>query len=234
MSSVFRCADGIGNTTHVVEFYPLAAQATVAHLDRASEFFEVALGFPVRSRSAVAAELDNGSMVIRLVAGPHNSKLTLVLMAQNLREAAQALLAHPEVTSLREEDWVSPCRKETGVCYDGWLELVLARDYNEDELGLSPELPTDLEWDAAALALMHSLVARVPLPYRAGARLKSTRGAEAFTLEKGEVVVQPFEAVRGMVRATPLFQHQALWRALSELGQDPQRWAPELVEELRI
>lgn len=216
------------------EFHPLAAQATVVHLDRASGFLEVALGFPVRSRSAAAAEHDNGSIVVRLVAGRYSSQLSLVLMAPNLGEAAQALLAHRGVTLQQEEDWVSPCRKEITVCYDGWLELVLARDFNEDELGLSPELPTDLEWDPKALALLQSLVTRVPIPYRAGARLKSTRGAEALTLEKGEVVVQPFEAVRGMVRATPVFQHPTLWRALRELGQDPQRWLPELVEGVRV
>lgn len=221
-----------------VTFHVLSVVHPVEQLAEAIAFFEAALGMPLRSRGENWAVVDNGSVSVRLEqtqpgaqrAGP----LTLELAVTDLDTARAALLEQPGVTLRSETLWKSADRHEVRLslaasAHDLVLELV--RTYHEDELGIVPELPTQLPWEERALKLVKTLLSHVPVTFRSSARTRVTKRAEFLTVECGEVEVNAFRGVQAVVQVTPAFQLDTLRGSLSTLGLDPEGWAADFERE---
>jgi hypothetical protein len=208
----------------------------VTDLDAAERFFTGALSMPVRDRGEGWTLVDNASVALRLVRcrrgnTPHSLRLELV--GNDLAEMAGELLQWDGVYETRPVTWVSTWRQEQWLCAPFALELILARNYDEDELGIVPPLPTNLGWEPTALSVVQDLLRHVPVALREDARRQVTRDAENRALAEGRVVVERDEAVDVLVRRTPTFQHELLRSELTRLGLEPERWAESFARGVR-
>lgn len=203
--------------------YPLALRYHTRDLARAEAFLSGILDIPVRERGRGYLRLDNGSICLWLVEDANpvaQAPLSLVLAAADVKEAMLELLTRRGVVLRREPTWTAPDRFEAELRFEDWLHLVVGRTYNEDELGVVPELATELEWAPLACELLKLLLRRVPISFRQTARTKSVARSESIAIERGEVVVQKADAIRAIVEVTPRFQHQLLRDALIAHSED--------------
>lgn len=212
-----------------VPLHALSVVHPVADLEETVRFFTDVLSMPVRVRGADWAVVDNGSVSLRLVRSAAPPQLVaLELMAADIDASAAQLLAEPGVERAGEVEWVSPSRKELRLAARAHgLELVLARDYDEDELAVVPPLPTSLPWTEQALDVVQTLLREVPVVFRGSARTRITERAEYLAVESGEVEVAPHHGIRAVIQVTPAFQLARLRQSLVALGLDPGQWASD-------
>ena len=184
------------------------------------------LGFELHFREQGDVMVGNGSVAVRLTPshGQPAAALVLELRCKAPEATARDLAGHPAVERIEEPEWVAADRKQVRVTLHHGLELVLAHTYDEDELGVTPPLPTSLAWAADAIEALQGLLREVPVDFRGGARVKATARAELLSIELGEVSVDFDRAVQGIVQITPAFQLERLREALRSRGLDPARW----------
>jgi hypothetical protein len=195
----------------------------VRDLGRVESFLASALDITRREGGDDYARLDNGSICLWLVedrSEPPPAALVLSLATSNVAEAVEELLTRG-ATLLEPPRFVCGEREEAVLCVDDWLTLVVGRTYDEDELGITPELGTELPWEDDARALLKHLLRKVPVAFRGGARDKAVARSEVLAVARGDVVVGRVDAISAIVDVTPAFQHPALRDALAELGEDP-------------
>ena len=203
--------------------YPLAVRYRVRNLALAEHFLSFVLGIPVRERGVGFLRFDNGSICLWVVQSyepADESPITIMMASPDVPQAVAELSLRSEVTLIQGPSWTAPNRFEAELAVGSWLRLIVGRTYDEDELGLVPELRTELEWEESARDLLKKLLRRVPVSFRASAREKSVARAEAIAAGRGEVLVLKADGVRAIVEVTPHFQHLLLRDTLSELAED--------------
>ena len=211
-------------------YFAPALRHPVEAMDRALAFFEEILEMPILGRGPGWALVDNGAIAIRLEPlRPEESprELEIELRAKDFEGARALLLEHPEISALGEIEWPRPDRKEQRLQGPFGVRLRLAREYDEDELGVIPDLPTSLEWEPEAVRLVQALLRRIPVDFRESARVRGTRRAEELAIRDGEVLVDPHLGVRAMAQITPAIRVPLVQEALRELDLDPARWAAD-------
>jgi hypothetical protein len=116
---------------------------------------------------------------------------------------------------------VSSTRREARLHVADWLELVVSRTYDEDELGVVPALPSSLPWRHDAEAMMKAALLCVPVAFRSDARVKATRLAEELAVvERMPLEVDMSLAARALLEVTPPFQHDRLQSVLRAHGAE--------------
>lgn len=196
----------------------------VRDIKAACSFF-IFLGFEIKQNTSDWVTLENGSVSVRLIALKDNENfdhnLNLELTTKNLEEDTKDLTSYPGVSLLEKQINHSQERIENKIQCPHNLIISLIREFDEDELGTIPPLPTSLYWEAEAEECVKQLVRIVPLSFRQNARIKITEKAEMLAASKGSITVTINDAVQALAEATPHFQHRALEEALIERGIDP-------------
>jgi hypothetical protein len=203
--------------------FPIGVVHRVDDVDAARRFLVERLGFAPKPREAPTV-LENGALEIRLVADGETSVLTIEVRCPDVAAAATELAAWPGVDTSALEHRTSLWRVERRVVAPHGLHILLAHHFTEDELGILPELPISLEWEAPTLALVQRLLRWVPLAFRDSARRTVTRQAERRAIEADEVTVTHAHALPATIASTPAFQHASLRRAFVAEGLEPERW----------
>ncbi len=170
-----------------------------------------ALEFTMTAQGKGFSVLENGALRIRLV---HNSDkagqiLNLEISSTDI-DAAIPFYQQYGFMQTGEQHWVGCAREEVTMQAEIPICLVISRDYNEDELGIMPELQTSLEWHKDALLITQRLVKTIPINFRDIARSKIISMAEADTIVAGQIEVDQQLAIDAIIKATPNFQHDAL------------------------
>lgn len=216
----------------MADFHPISISHAVEDLDAARAFMVEALGFVLAESRDDWALFDNGSLAIRLLkaTGRPSAPFRLELTTRDVGDTADELERRAEVRSRTEERWPSAERCEVSIEVQDWLELVIFRAYDEDELDIVPELPTTLQWSAGADDILRQLLRRLPLPFRDRARTRSVEGAERLASRRGESAVEVATAIKALAEVTPQFQHAALREALVELEVKEATWSRSLRE----
>jgi catechol 2,3-dioxygenase-like lactoylglutathione lyase family enzyme len=195
----------------------------VSRLDRAVRFYVDGAGLSVRTRGEGWADVDGGSLLVRLVeTGRSTSRsargATLRLQAHDVERGLGALLAaggalvHPAQRTPQHELLAAVRDPDEHTVY-------VWRPLSEDEYDFVPLLPTELEWRAEADALLRSLLRSVPALFRPLARGRVTKVAEALALE-GRSQVTTEEVVRAFILASPRVTRGRNRRPLVEHGID--------------
>lgn len=213
--------------------HALSIVHSVEALEASVGFFGGTLALPVRAQGEGWAVVDNGSIALRLEArGRSSQTLVLELSSPEPVLAAAGLLLDPAVERLSQVEWVSATRQEVRLAARlHQVELVLARTYDEDELGIVPELPTRLPWESDATTIVQSLLRDVPVVFRVSARSKITERAEYLSVLGGALDVGVSCAVQAVVQVTPAFQLERLRRSLVAIGLDPVAWGGDFERE---
>lgn len=209
----------------VTPVYPLAVIHPVADPEATGAVLVGVLGFRVRSRDERGSIwVDNGALALRLVPGagprgePPERTLELEVETEDLDGAVETLRRKGEVFEADAERRVANDRIERLVRLEGGVTVRLVRILTEDDLGHLPPLPANLVWEERSDLLVRRVLREVPLAFRQAARERATGRAEAVALREGRVEVDEASAVRGLVEATPEFQHERLQRALEDEG----------------
>ncbi|MFO1349295.1 MAG: DUF2621 family protein [Gammaproteobacteria bacterium] len=202
----------------------------VADLEGAAAFFMEALDFREQSRGLNAIVVENGALAIRLVAAGENraGELELEMTTADLDGAAAQWLQRQEVSQISAPAWVNPERMEMRLRAPHGVVLRLAREFDEDELGVLRDLPTSLDWMEEAESCVKRILRFVPVGFRDNARRRVTERAEHLAIKAGEVTVDKTTALRGLVLATPDFQIEGLRQSLRAEGVDPEPLFAEL------
>ena len=197
----------------------------VAQLDQAAAFFAQVLDFKELDRGEDWIAMENGALAVRLVtttaARREAGELELEMSTQDVQEAATEFLQQKNIQLLTDTTWVSPEREEMRLRAPHGIVITLSRIYDEDELGVLPDLPTSLDWDEDAECCIKRLLRFVPVNFRHPARRRSTERAEMLAVSEGNIAVDKATALRGLVQSTPGFQHQRLRQELLREGIDP-------------
>ena len=203
-------------------YFPVSIIHDVERLDEAVEFLEKGLEFATQSRDSDEARLDNGAIAIRLTRGS-GSRLRIDIHTRDL-DAAARRLSEVGARPIDEARWISAqCQQQRFDAPHGF-DLLLSRLYNEDEVGIVPDLPTSLEWSPDAIEQVKVLLRRVPVDFRDQARRRATERAEYLALERGDVSVDLELGIRAIIQMTPAFRVDEVRGTLSELGYDTSRW----------
>ena len=193
----------------------------VRNLEQVLDLLVQGLDFQVESQRDQTCVLNNGAITIRLTCDNSLDQgvLHLSMETNDLAESCDYLTGL-QFTALAEEHWVSVYRKELPMQGPHGIHITLARNYNEDELGIVPDLPMSLEWREEAESIIKKLLALVPISFRDSARCKITQKAEADTIVEGETIVGLDSAMKAIVYCTPAFRMQELRENMDKLGID--------------
>ncbi len=191
----------------------------------AVSFLTDVLGFNQQTITADGTLVENGALAIRLVqtddeqytVGP----LYLEMQTNNLSQATTELLDRPEIQLIQQHVEISQQRTETHLQGPHDIVIILAQEFNEDDLGIIPPLPTSLDWQQDAEDCVKQILLQVPIGFRQGARTRITERAEMLIAGHGLISVDVDRAVLALAQVTPIFQHQGIEIALKKLGIDP-------------
>ncbi|TNE45714.1 MAG: hypothetical protein EP343_26005 [Deltaproteobacteria bacterium] len=209
--------------------FVVSAIHCVRSVEEASSFFLKQLGFEQVVSDEDSVTVSNGSVQVRLVSSetPEHT-MTLEVRTKRLERARQRWLSVPEVQSVSEVQIVRENRHEVLVQAPHSVNILLVRHLTEDDLGVLPPLPTQLDWEAEADTYTRHILRCIPISFREDARVKITEAAEVRAAEEGEITVNLETALRVFVKETPFFQRRALWEEYERLGLD----APFFFEEV--
>lgn len=212
--------------------FAFAVIHAVDDVEQAIAFFRDVLAFQERDRGSDWAQVENGALTVRLVAANRFARapndLELDLATPNIPAAIAALLEQEGLELLMTATWVSPERMEARLRTPYRVVLTLSRTFDEDALGILPDLPTSLVWTEDAVASTQRLLRLVPVSFREQSRRRVTECAETLAIAAGGVTVDRDTALRALVMSTPAFQREGLRAALREEGIDPDPLFAEL------
>jgi hypothetical protein len=203
-----------------VSFHPVAIVHRVADIEAAAAFLRDVVKLAEQERGPGWIVLDNGRLCVRLerTAEVRNGEVRVEIATKDLDASTRVLLEHAGVQIISDPCWVAPHRQETRLAAPHGFELVLFREYNEDELGITPPLRKQLRWNCDAEELTKEVLRVVPLAFRAQVREETTRMAELAAVEDGNAEVLRSHAARGLIRAAPEAQRARVRRGLNEAG----------------
>ncbi len=206
--------------------HPLGFIHGVDDLNATVRFLAEHLSLPVVTQTEEAAVLDNGSVSIRLVRGLNTPRPVALDVTTRDLEVTASALGKVEGCRSRPAEWLTPTRKVIVVSTPFGIDLYVGRDFDEDELGIKGDIPTELEWEADALETIQTLATHVPVAFRQKVREKTARRAEALTVEAGFLEVTRHFAVAALIEVTPYFQLERLRSQLEANGLNPSQFAP--------
>jgi len=190
----------------------------------AATFLCDALGFKNTCQSSDAVIVENGAIAVRLVPDETLKPagcLNLELQTRNMAQATSELLARSDVSLIASPVAVNPARVESLLQGPQGIQITLAQEFDEDELGIIPLLPVSLHWDEQAEDCIRQILRLIPVGFRDSARMRITERAEMLAAEDAEITVAINYAVQALADVTPLFQHPVLISALQQRGIDP-------------
>lgn len=162
--------------------------------------------------------VENGALTLRLLRSDQPSDwLRLDAGCEDLDtsiEAARGQGFEPQ----GQRQWVSSSREQQELRGPHQLILTLFHEYSEDELDILPPLPAQMPWAEEADQLVRELLRVVPLAFRASARERAVRTAEADAVVAGQTRVSRHQALTSLLRVTPDFQHHTLRDQLEQRG----------------
>lgn len=206
-------------------FYGIShVDVPVTDLERARTLFEGVLGMRERRRGEGFLDLENGTIVLRLVA------TTRVLHPVSLRievpdvDVAFRRLAEAGLHALYPPDR-TPSLELAGTLADpDGHTLTVWRELSEDEYGFVPSLPVEGAWAEDANALLKSLLLAVPSLFRGLARRRITRVAEE--LATGRAVLRE-DVIRAYIVSSAKITRYRLIAPLKAHGIEPDRYRAE-------
>lgn len=205
--------------------YVIAVIHFVSELQQAQTIFSEVLDFSLREQGEDFSLMENGALSIRLIQDLEQAghPLQFDVSSQDLNASAD-LYARHGFCQLKDARWVHPFRQE--ICLQGpdYINLTVFRDYDEDELGILPELETSLDWHHDARELTKLLIRTVPIAFRHNARRKIIESAEADAIVAGLIEVDQATAVHAVIKVTPDFQHDGLRDEMIKNGLEPQEY----------
>ncbi len=197
----------------------------VDDLFTAASFLTDVMGFNQQSITADGTLVENGALAIRLVQiddAQHSvGLLHLEMQTNDINQAASELLDRPDIQLIQQLIEISQQRTETHLQGPHGIIIILAQEFNEDDLGIIPPLPTSLDWQQDAEDCVKQILLQVPIGFRQGARTRITERAEMLVAEYGLISVDVDRAVLALAQVTPIFQHKGIETALKERGIDP-------------
>ncbi len=183
------------------------------------------LGFNQQNITTEASLVENGALAIRLVPATDDDRsvasLNLEMQTKDIQQATAELLANSAIQLIQASIEISQWRTETHLQGPHGFIITLAQEFNEDDLGIIPPLPTSLDWQQDAEHCVKQMLLQVPIGFRQSARTRITERAEMLIAEHGLISVDIDRAVLALAQVTPTFQHQGIVIALKELGIDP-------------
>ena len=197
----------------------------VNDLSGAESFLSDALGFNQQTPTDNGVLVENGALAIRLVqtaeAKAVTASLNLEIQTSDIAKTTAKLRGIPSVQVIDERVQISQQRVETRLQGSHGIVITLAQEFNEDDLGILPPLPTSLDWQKNAEDCIKQVLPQVPIGFRQAARVRITERAEMLAAEEGLITVNIAQAVKSLAQVTPLFQHQVLEIELKNQGSDP-------------
>lgn len=192
-----------------------AVHHPVRDLEGAALFFQTSLGFTIREKAATFQIMENGALVVRLVAAAADGRLELEVAAPELDRAEELFAGRPELHAEGGREPAGARRLERRYAGPHGLVLVLCHWLGEDELAAPLPLPTELHWHPEAFDLTQEVLRTVPEVFRDAARRRVVQHAEAATLAKGAIEVPLTQVVASLRAVTPAFQRGRLDAELS-------------------
>ena len=191
----------------------------------AVSFLTDVLGFNQQTITADGTIVENGALAIRLVqtGDEQNSvgSLYLEMQTNDINQTASELLDRADIQLIQQHIEISQQRTETHLQGPDGIIIILAQEFNEDDLGIIPSLPTSLDWQQDAEDCVKQILLQVPIGFRQAARTRITERAEMLVAEHGLISVDVDRAVLALAQVTPIFQHQGIEIALKERNIDP-------------
>lgn len=187
----------------------------------AAAFLERVLGMTRTEDADDECRVTSGALELRLLPldeGGASTVLELELATNDALEGRERLLAEPGARLRSDAHRTRADRIELEMEMPFAVVVRVVQHLDEDQLGLLPPLPASLEWASDATRLVQETLRTVPLAFRDQARRRMTERAEFLAVRDGRVLVQPTDAVRGMIEATPDFQQPALRATLATAG----------------
>lgn len=208
--------------------YVTAVVHAAENIGLAQRLLVEALDFTVQKETSGRIELANGALTILLLQqqGSSSDVLRLAFKTDDLQVSMQSLIKEGFSVEV-DPQWVNEWRQEVTLLGPENIRLDLFREYDEDELGVYPDLPKALDWAEDAEETAKQLLTSVPIAFRASARSKITQMAEADTIVEGDTVVYLGVACRAIVKVTPHFQHDALKATMITNGLNPDAYFAE-------
>ncbi|MDH5355352.1 MAG: hypothetical protein OEY09_12985 [Gammaproteobacteria bacterium] len=202
--------------------YVMAVVHAASDLNYVERLLVENFDFSRRKEGSRRIELTNGAITIFLVDqdGESNTTLRLAFSTGDLQASINSLEAAGFVTSGGPE-WVNEWRQEVKLVGPENIQVDLYREYNEDELGIVPDLPKSLDWMEDAEAMTRQLLTSVPISFRESARTKVTKKAEANAIVEGDTIVTLDVACQAIVDMTPDFQYKTLRTEMISNGLNP-------------
>lgn len=199
----------------------------VTDLERARKFFEELLKMKVRRTGDGFVDLENGTIVIRLVQTTRvEHPVTLRIEAPDVEAAYRSLVAFGLRPHYPPEK--TPALELVGSVLDvDGNTLTVWRELSEDEYGFVPALPTQGTWAEEASVLLKSLLLSVPSLFRGLARRRVTRIAEDLA-EKKQVGRE--DVIRAFILASAKVTRYRAVAPLKAHGIDPDRYRAEFDE----
>lgn len=197
---------------------------SVDDLADAAAFLCRVLGFQQKPAASNAIIVENGAVAIRLVTAKTelpNTVLTLELHTQDTATTLTQLRDHAGISLLHQaENNVRQERTETLLQAPHGIKIMLVQEFNEDQLDISPPLPTELIWHDEAEACVKRMLKLVPISFRQPARVRVTERAEMIAGENASITVTLADALHALADTTPLFQRAILISTLQAEGID--------------
>jgi predicted enzyme related to lactoylglutathione lyase len=201
----------------------------VSELERSQRLYVDVMGLSVKRAGEGWVELESGTVGLRLMQTKRPERLTALRVqvpdvdaALNTLVAAGAKLLYATMRT-PELELVAQVADFDGHIITVWREL------SEDEYGFAPELPKEMTWAPEAEELMKSLLKHVPALFRALARRKVVREAEA--LAKSTNLVTKDAVVRGYILASARVTRSRAIEPLRAHGYDPDDYRAEFEAE---
>jgi catechol 2,3-dioxygenase-like lactoylglutathione lyase family enzyme len=207
----------------MAQFFGLShVDIAVTDLVRALTIYEKCLGFSVIQQGEGFADLDATPIKIRLVATRKpEARAAVRIQSPQVEAGIDALIAtgcallYP-ATRTPLQELAGSVRDPDGNIITVWREL------SEDEYDFVPALPKELSWTEDAEALLQSLLKSVPALFRALARYRVTREAEALAARTR--VVSREEVIRGFILASPKVTRARNRKPLIDNGIDADKY----------
>lgn len=204
----------------------------VTHLDmpvrdlaRARHFWHELLGFPERKSGDGFADVEAGTVVLRLMQSPKPERLVTVRLEVSDVAAAMKRLIEAGCRRLYEP-MKTPALELVGSVTDpDGHTLTLWRDLTEDEYEEAVPLPTEMTWLPESEALMQALLKGVPALFRPLARRKVVRTAEWLAASTN--LVTRDEVIRGFILANAKITRYRAREPLLDNGIDPAAYRVE-------
>ena len=208
--------------------YVMAVTHRVTQLQPVQQLLTQVLDFSVTTQGENFVLLENGALNIRLLQDVNNAADCLNLeVASDDLESSLIFFTQQGFSLSGQRYWIDSYREEVAMQGSDNIHLIVYRQYNEDELGIVPELETSLTWHDNARNLTQNLLKTVPVSFRDSARQKIIETAEANAIVNGAVEVDQDIAVRAVIQVTPDFQHERLKSEIIKNGLLLEHYFPE-------